>query len=82
MPTILVAGGFTDWAHWSQCSVTCGPGIIRRMRTCTAPVPKNGGRDCVGEASETMACNEGLCPCKFKTTKLHPIGNDYTVDAR
>ena len=67
--TILVAGGYSNWSQWSQCSKTCGVGEKTRNRSCTNPSPANGGSTCIaqnfGDASETSACNEGDCPSKW-----------------
>ena len=47
-------GGFSVF---SGCSKTCGGGT--RIRTCTNPEPRNGGRGCVGASQET--CNAQSC---------------------
>ena len=51
---VPVHGGFTVF---SGCSKTCGGGT--RIRTCTNPEPRNGGRGCVGASQET--CNTKAC---------------------
>ena len=51
---VPVHGGFTVF---SACSKTCGGGT--RIRTCTNPEPKHGGRGCVGVSQE--ACNTQAC---------------------
>ena len=57
---VPVHGGFSPF---SGCSKTCGGGT--RIRTCTNPEPKNGGRGCVGASQET--CNTQAC----HGTKFH-----------
>ncbi|XP_065656244.1 SCO-spondin-like [Hydra vulgaris] len=52
----IVDGGLSDWSPYSDCSVSCGQGIKKRVRTCTNPVPSGGGKDCVGDLSETGVC--------------------------
>ena len=64
--SILVAvdGGFSVF---SACSKTCGGGT--RIRTCTNPEPRNGGKGCVGESQET--CNKQACSgTKFRVRAL------------
>ena len=51
---VPVHGGFSAF---SACSKTCGGGT--RIRTCTNPEPRNGGRACVGESQQT--CNTKAC---------------------
>ena len=51
---VPVHGGFSPF---SACSKTCGGGT--RIRTCTNPEPKHGGKGCVGESQET--CNTQSC---------------------
>ena len=59
-PLVPVHGGFSAF---SGCSKTCGGGT--RIRTCTNPEPKHGGRRCVGVSQET--CNTQAC----EGTKFH-----------
>ena len=63
---ILVPGNYTAWSEWSACNRTCGGGKQKRERTCTNPTPAHGGKDCedqgLGEAEESVACNEDPCP--------------------
>ena len=51
---VPVHGGFSPF---SACSKTCGGGT--RIRTCTNPEPRNGGRACVGKSQES--CNTKAC---------------------
>ena len=53
--SVPVDGG---WSQWGECSKTCGGGT--QTRTCTNPVPANGGADCQG--GNTLACNVEECP--------------------
>ena len=49
-----VHGGFSAF---SACSKTCGGGT--RIRTCSNPEPRNGGRGCADQSQET--CNTKAC---------------------
>ena len=47
----------------TPCTKSCGFGRTERTRTCTAPAPKHGGRDCVGTPIEIIeGCNPYPCP--------------------
>ncbi|XP_031561120.1 A disintegrin and metalloproteinase with thrombospondin motifs adt-1-like isoform X2 [Actinia tenebrosa] len=70
-----VDGKWSDWKPWSSCPVTCGGGSQSRERTCTNPAPANGGKDCVGEISETQACATNLCPVDGKWSDWKPWSN-------
>ena len=59
---ISVNGSWSTWGSWSNCSTTCGDGVLTRLRTCTDPIPLNGGRDCPGLSSDTTLCNVVPCP--------------------
>ncbi|XP_076872442.1 hemicentin-1 isoform X2 [Brachyhypopomus gauderio] len=60
--TVRVHGGFSEWMEWGACSVSCGPGVQKRLRQCNSPFPSNGGRHCMGAASETRSCQGKPCP--------------------
>ena len=57
----LVDGGWSEWQNVTECSATCGEGVITQQRTCTQPSPSCGGRDCVGENTTNVSCTE-CCP--------------------
>uniref|UniRef100_A0A3Q2VHW2 Spondin-like TSP1 domain-containing protein n=1 Tax=Haplochromis burtoni TaxID=8153 RepID=A0A3Q2VHW2_HAPBU len=58
-----VNGHWSEWTEWSECDARCGGGVRQRNRTCSAPPPKNGGRDCEGMTSEEQEpCNTEHCP--------------------
>uniref|UniRef100_A0A8D2ZY13 Thrombospondin-1 n=1 Tax=Scophthalmus maximus TaxID=52904 RepID=A0A8D2ZY13_SCOMX len=57
-----INGGWGPWSPWDICTVTCSGGIQTRKRLCTAPVPKYGGKDCVGDATASQVCNKQDCP--------------------
>ncbi|CAE7923300.1 HMCN1 [Symbiodinium necroappetens] len=54
----------TDWTTWSDCSSTCGPGVVERQRD-VASSAQYGGKECVGAANETYQkryCSRDTCP--------------------
>lgn len=57
-----VHGGYSEWAEWAPCSVTCGVGAQKRLRLCNNPLPANGGRHCAGSNTETRRCQGKPCP--------------------
>lgn len=62
MVCFAVHGGYSEWAEWSLCSVSCGVGIQKRLRQCNNPLPANGGRHCAGSDTETRICQGRPCP--------------------
>ena len=57
-----VDGGWTLWGNWSSCSVSCGIGSKTRKRTCSNPVPNNGGIKCLGNNTQVHSCFDRACP--------------------
>jgi hypothetical protein len=54
---LAIDGGYSDWF---PCSVVCGGGT--RERTCTNPVPENGGEDCTSLGVTEEDCSTDDCP--------------------
>uniref|UniRef100_A0A915PCQ4 Apple domain-containing protein n=1 Tax=Setaria digitata TaxID=48799 RepID=A0A915PCQ4_9BILA len=48
---------WTQWGHWSSCSVTCGHGQENRQRSCLPADMK-----CVGPEMEFRFCQDSVCP--------------------
>ncbi|XP_067654843.1 SCO-spondin-like isoform X1 [Haliotis asinina] len=76
LQTCPVNGGLTLWTQWTnpECSRTCGPGTRRltRERTCTNPIPRFGGANCVGpliEVQDNVACFLSPCPVNGGVTE-------------
>ena len=63
----IVNGGYSDWKPYGVCSKTCGGGVQTRERTCTNPMPSNGGKNCSGLGPEntTRECKNQECPGKI-----------------
>ena len=59
----LVSGNFSAWSEWSNCSTSCGNGVIVRSRSCNTPAPTFGGQDCtsLGPPIDQRNCIKESC---------------------
>nr|XP_060611394.1 A disintegrin and metalloproteinase with thrombospondin motifs 7 [Anolis sagrei ordinatus] len=57
-------GGWSAWGSWASCSRTCGAGVQSAERQCDSPMPKYGGRYCLGERKRFRVCNTQPCPAE------------------
>uniref|UniRef100_A0A0B7A791 Uncharacterized protein n=1 Tax=Arion vulgaris TaxID=1028688 RepID=A0A0B7A791_9EUPU len=59
-----VDGNWSPWTSYGFCRAPrCGRGHQMRSRTCSSPPPGHGGKPCVGQQYERVACfNEHDCP--------------------
>lgn len=59
-----VHGNYSPWSNFSSCSKSCGNGKMVRIRKCSNPTPKHGGRNCslFGHSTEVRSCNTFPCP--------------------
>ena len=57
-----INGGWTVWLPTTTCSESCGPGFLNESRSCTNPVPQNGGDNCVGDTEREISCEITPCP--------------------
>ncbi|XP_029103687.1 A disintegrin and metalloproteinase with thrombospondin motifs 9 isoform X2 [Scleropages formosus] len=56
-----VEGAWGVWSPFGMCSRTCGGGIKIAVRDCNRPVPRNGGKYCVGRRMRFRSCNSEPC---------------------
>ncbi|XP_047136865.1 A disintegrin and metalloproteinase with thrombospondin motifs adt-1 isoform X1 [Hydra vulgaris] len=59
-----IDGAYSEWSSYTECSATCGFGLMERERTCTNPAPVGKGKDCssLGPMSDEKPCNLRECP--------------------
>ncbi|KAK3601702.1 hypothetical protein CHS0354_016060 [Potamilus streckersoni] len=67
--TCTIDGSWSAWNNWisdGDCVITCS-GCTQpqtRLRTCTNPIPQNGGKPCNGTSRESqiIECDATTCP--------------------
>ncbi|XP_055962583.1 hemicentin-1 [Sorex fumeus] len=69
-----VAGGWSAWSPWGECTQSCGRGNQTRVRTCSNPPAQHGGRLCEGSAVEVIMCNIRPCPVHGGWSPWQPWG--------
>ncbi|XP_061621300.1 A disintegrin and metalloproteinase with thrombospondin motifs 18 isoform X2 [Phyllopteryx taeniolatus] len=57
-----VHGQWSAWSQWSECSRTCGGGVMYRERSCSSPRPQHNGKFCYGPGRQNQLCNTRPCP--------------------
>ena len=60
---LLVAGGWSSWGPWGECSDSCGIAYQTRLRNCSNPKPSNGGLECEGQNEDTKQCGNPAEKC-------------------
>ena len=60
-PLVTLDCEWGPYEAWSTCSKTCGSGQMSRSRSVYRTAA-NGGKECHGNATEKMNCNEQSCP--------------------
>ncbi|XP_036391194.1 A disintegrin and metalloproteinase with thrombospondin motifs 18-like [Megalops cyprinoides] len=56
-----VHGQWSEWSGWSDCSRTCGGGVMYRERSCNSPRPQYNGKFCQGSSRLYQLCNTKVC---------------------
>ncbi|KAK6293947.1 hypothetical protein J4Q44_G00362730 [Coregonus suidteri] len=59
---VHVNSGWGLWSPWSACSVSCGSGLVMRVRLCNFPLSQHGDSGCRGNTTETHPCDTTPCP--------------------
>ena len=59
-----IDGNYSSWSNFSVCSKSCGNGTMEKIRNCSSPAPRHGGKNCslLGPSKEVRKCNVFPCP--------------------
>ncbi|XP_067937660.1 coadhesin-like [Watersipora subatra] len=86
-----IDGQWSLWSTFSSCSITCGKGLTKRTRLCVAPSPRNGGKECLGNSTESQPCySHNPCPVNGEWTSwtdwgmclARPCSNETGIQTR
>ncbi|XP_036386252.1 A disintegrin and metalloproteinase with thrombospondin motifs 9 [Megalops cyprinoides] len=69
-----IEGAWGVWSPFGTCSRTCGGGIKIAVRECNRPVPRNGGKYCVGRRMKFRSCNSEPCSKQKKDFREEQCG--------
>ncbi|KAI1890950.1 hypothetical protein AGOR_G00158860 [Albula goreensis] len=69
-----IEGAWGVWSPFGTCSRTCGGGIKMAVRECNRPVPRNGGKYCVGRRMKFRSCNSEPCSKQKKDFREEQCG--------
>ena len=63
------------WAAWSEstCTATCGSSIVKTKTRKKTIEASNGGSECLGKTSSTIACNVPECPGEYSYKRIQQI---------
>uniref|UniRef100_A0A8C1E6G0 ADAM metallopeptidase with thrombospondin type 1 motif 9 n=1 Tax=Cyprinus carpio carpio TaxID=630221 RepID=A0A8C1E6G0_CYPCA len=73
--SVPVEGAWGVWSPFGTCSRTCGGGIKIAVRECNRPVPRNGGKYCVGRRMKFRSCNSEPCSKQKKDFREEQCAN-------
>lgn len=59
---LMIHVSYSSIFRAGECSRSCGGGIQPLTRDCINPIPKNGGKYCIGKHKMYSACNYQECP--------------------
>uniref|UniRef100_A0A8C4TMR2 ADAM metallopeptidase with thrombospondin type 1 motif 7 n=1 Tax=Erpetoichthys calabaricus TaxID=27687 RepID=A0A8C4TMR2_ERPCA len=74
-PPERINGGWASWSQWSPCTRSCGAGVSIAERQCTNPIPKYGGKYCLGERKRYKICNTR--PCTSEKPSFRQLQCEY-----
>ena len=71
-----VDGGWGNWTITTECTRSCGGGILVMSRSCCNPTPYCNGKQCSGASSMRLTCNTQCCKGK---NNIHTILHQYSI---
>ena len=73
----IVDGGWGNWTITTECTRTCGGGILVMGRSCDNPTPYCRGKRCTGASRMRLTCNTQCC--RGKNTAIHTTLYQYPI---